>query len=101
MQIVGLSSGGFLVEMSRREIKRVTGDNGHHFGSNTRRDDMCMVGHQFDLNDRFQRMNDMIDNREQLDKAIRQLRACADVLEPLAPSLVMPEPSETEVPEGD
>lgn len=61
-----------------------------------------LIGVEFQLEDRWVRMQEMEKAREELDRAIRQLRAIADILEPLGMTIQMPSlAEEEEEPAGD
>lgn len=91
MKVVGLDGQGhFLCTVSESELRRITQFDppetyrGNHsatdsFGRNQ------WIGKEFDIIPAWERLNKLQCNRKSLDSAIRQLRACADILEPLSP----------------
>lgn len=90
MQVIGLDGQGrFLCAVSELELRRITqfdppdlnvrASVTDRFGYNK------WIGKDFDIIPAWERLNKLQCNRKQLDSAIRQLRACADILEPLSP----------------
>ena len=94
MKVIGSSSyGGVIVEMSHGELGELTGAQVSETG--TIYDEYfgwrSVLGVEFKIREGWKRLHALNKNREQLNKAIRQLRACADVLEPLESLVSVPE----------
>jgi hypothetical protein len=99
MKIIGLQEGGFIVQMSRSELIALTGSelSGDKIVVNTRWYPILDIP-DIAIRSGWDRLKALMTNRAELAKAIRQLRAIADVLEPLE-LVVCPEP-ETPATEG-
>jgi hypothetical protein len=94
MKIIGTSGNGFLVELSDLELERLTDNANFSYRGSFSHDPSRRaraVGLEFALDDRFERLRKMHTERESVARAARQLRACADMLEPLEDCLVLPE----------
>jgi len=91
MKVVGLDGqGNFLCSVSVHELRRITQfDPPARYSGNDASTDHCgrntWIGQELDIAPAWDRLHVLKSNRKQLDSAIRQLRACADILEPIAP----------------
>ena len=66
----------YLVEMTEQEIKLLT-------VTYATTSNWIYVGQEFNVSKRYERLISLENNREKLDKAIKQIRAVADIIEPL------------------
>ena len=86
MKIVGLDGkGNYLCSVSPLEIRFLCTFDEVKQPSIDWVGNCGMVGKQFEIDKLYGRIRKLQSNRKELDSVIRQLRACADILEPLAP----------------
>ena len=85
MRIIGSMNGRVTVQMSETELSCLTGRD---CSNGDMRDDGCrMLPYHYwgeiGIREGWERLALLKANRQELDKAVRQLRAIADVLEPM------------------
>lgn len=80
-----------LCEVNRRELAQLS-NNWELLSDST----SSLIGVEFQLEDRWRRMQKMEKARDELDQVIRQLREIADSLEPLGMTIQMPSLAEEE-----
>lgn len=90
MQIIGLDGKGrYLCAITPDELRRITTfsekDRTLLRASTDGWGNNPYVNEDIELKPAWERLAKLKSNRDELEKAIRQLRACADILEPLAP----------------
>lgn len=87
MKIIGVLDHTYTVQISRRELEALTGsridDYGHMLLPGRTREVPVLSISEFKICEGWERLKALNANRAELNKAIRQLRAVADVLEPL------------------
>jgi len=94
MLVIGLGTGGkLLVEMTEHELQYLSGTPALRNGQYQSPGGFwySVIGMKFDVVKAWVKMRDLQQNREALNKAVRQLRAVADVCEPLEPLVTFPE----------
>ncbi len=99
MKAIGCTGDGFIVQMSRHEFESITGEDvrgdkiqrGNHW--------YPAIDVEIAVSEAWGRIHALNENQPELQKAIRQLRAIADVLEPLE-LVVCPEIEQAAAAEG-
>lgn len=91
----------FLVEMTTYELALIAFANVHDPRANKLSEQR--PGTELKIDERYRRLYKLEANRDQLDKAIQQLKACATILEPLLPIVSCDEPinGQHELKEGE
>lgn len=92
MEIVGTTRHGFLVDVSSNELFEMSGSDEFSWNGKFYRDDRkgLAIGAVIKLDSKFRRLSLMHTKRDEIEKVVRQLRAYADLLEPLESCLVLP-----------
>lgn len=101
MKVIGLDgNGNCICTVSPGEVRRIVGDElfeyrGRFCGAE--HNPSMLVGATISVHKRYDRLRDLEGSRARLDGAIGVLRACADVLEPLASVVTLPpEPEQSQ-----
>jgi len=93
VKIIGTTIGGFLCEVSSAEIYRITGNEEFRyrgrFADNINHRQVA-IGTSIDVDIRWSKMIAMEQNRTEMERALKTIRAVADVLEPCLPNIELP-----------